>query len=127
MEDREVTEKIVIHCADTTAEMNVGVKEIDLWHRERGFEMIGYHYVIRKDGTVEVGRALEAVGAHCRGCNWTSVGICWIGGYGGVDDRTEAQVIALEVLVMELKDIYPEATVHGHNEFSTKTCPNYKV
>ena len=129
---RNIT-KIIIHCSDTKASMDIGADEIRKWHTDpkskggRGWSDIGYHYVIRKDGLIELGRELETVGAHCYGHNTHSIGICYVGGYGGIDDRTDAQKTALEVLVMEMKDIFPKATVHGHNEFSDKSCPNFDV
>jgi len=122
-----LVDSIIIHCADSKPSMDVGVVEIRKWHIARGWSDIGYHYVIRKDGTVEVGRPLEIVGAHCKGHNKHSVGICWVGGYDGLDDRTEAQKIALEVLILEMQDIFKDITVHGHNEYSNKTCPNFNV
>ena len=120
-------DEIIIHCADTKPSMDIGVAEITEWHKDRGFDTIGYHYVIRQDGTVETGRDLELVGAHCRGHNRHSIGVCWVGGFGGLDDRSDEQIIKLEALVNNLVDKFPLATVHGHDEFSSKTCPNYDV
>lgn len=119
--------EIIIHCADSKDSMDIGVKEITQWHKARGFNDIGYHYVIRKDGTMEKGRRDDVQGAHCRGHNQNSLGICWVGGFGGVDDRTEEQKIVMNFLIARLQIEHPEATVHGHNEFSTKTCPNFDV
>ena len=59
---------------------NFNANDIDRWHKQKGWKGIGYHYVILLDGTVEQGRELEAVGAHCSGHNAHSVGICYIGG-----------------------------------------------
>lgn len=125
--ERKSTDKIIIHCADSKPSMDIGVEEIRSWHTARGWSDIGYHYVVRKDGLVETGRPAEMIGAHCKGCNSTSIGICWVGGYGGVDDRTRHQKIVMDILIANLQIEYPNATVHGHNEFSNKTCPNFDV
>ena len=60
---------LVVHCAATPPEMDIGAKEIDLWHRQRGWSGIGYHFVIRRDGRVEAGRPLDRPGAHAQGFN----------------------------------------------------------
>jgi hypothetical protein len=73
-------ERIVVHTAATPEGRDIGAQEIDRWHRQRGWRMIGYHYVIRLDGTVEEGRDETIPGAHARGYNRTSIGICLIGG-----------------------------------------------
>ncbi|MCH5347505.1 MAG: N-acetylmuramoyl-L-alanine amidase, partial [Muribaculaceae bacterium] len=72
--------KIIVHCSATPAGREVSVAEIDRWHRARGFNEIGYHYVIGLDGQVHRGRAVEKVGAHCSGQNAESIGVCYIGG-----------------------------------------------
>ena len=76
---RESTEYIMIHCAATRADMDIGAADIDRWHRQRGWRKIGYHYVIRRNGEVETGRDMDAVGAHCKGMNDKSVSICLVG------------------------------------------------
>lgn len=122
--------KIIIHCSDSKPRMDIGVKTIRSWHvDERGWSDIGYHYVIRKDGQIEIGRPLSRKGSHCRGENWDSIGICWVGGYGGVDDRTPDQKRALLMLIEILRStIENPLKVHGHNEFNShKTCPNFNV
>lgn len=119
--------KIIIHCADTKPSMDIGVKEIDSWHKQRGWSGVGYHFIIRKDGSVELGRPIEKIGAHCKGYNRDSIAICWVGGYGGVDDRNEEQIESMHSLVQALQHDFPAATVHGHNEFSSKSCPNFDV
>jgi len=120
---------IVIHCADTPKGMDIGVKEIREWHtKERGWSDIGYHYVIKLDGTIQLGRPLEKIGAHVKGYNSHSIGICYIGGKGG-DTRTDAQKATLESLLYELKDIYPDAEILGHRDFPgvTKSCPSFNA
>lgn len=124
-------EKIIIHCSATPEGRNVTVKDIDAWHRQRGFQCIGYHYVIYLDGSVHEGRKEELIGAHCSGHNAKSIGICYIGGLDKngkpKDTRTEAQRESLIRLIGELKFRYPNATVHGHNEFANKACPCFDV
>ena len=109
--------EIIFHCADTYAYMDIGKKEIDSWHRARGWNGIGYHYVIRRDGTIEQGRPEEQVGAHVAGHNANSIGICYAGGKGNhgwpEDNRTPAQRNSMINLVNELLEKYPEATVVG--------------
>ena len=124
--------KIIIHCAATPEGKDFTTADIDRWHRARGFEGIGYHYVIYRDGSVHAGRAEERVGAHCKGHNGDSIGVCYIGGCSvdgktPKDTRTAAQKAALERLVRELKGRYPHATIHGHGEFAAKACPSFDV
>ena len=123
--------EIIIHCSATKEGKNFTVKEIDAWHRQRGFKCIGYHYVVYLDGTVHKGRDESEVGAHCSGHNSFSIGICYIGGLDAngkpKDTRTDKQKAAIKSLVAELKLKYPDATIHGHNEFANKACPCFDV
>ncbi|MDE7426399.1 MAG: N-acetylmuramoyl-L-alanine amidase [Muribaculaceae bacterium] len=127
---RNVNE-IIIHCTATPAGREVSVAEIDRWHRERGFNSIGYHYVIHADGTVEAGRPESVAGAHCRGHNARSVGVVYVGGVNArgkpEDTRTAAQRESLLVLVRKLKERYPGAMIHGHCEFAAKACPCFNA
>ncbi|MCM1349416.1 MAG: N-acetylmuramoyl-L-alanine amidase [Firmicutes bacterium] len=123
--------QIIIHCTATKAGRKTTVSEIDRWHRARGFRGIGYHYVIHLDGTVERGRNESVAGAHCKGRNANSIGVCYVGGLdsGGkpADTRTPRQRKALVELVATLRARYPGATVHGHCEFAAKACPCFNV
>lgn len=74
---------IIIHCSATRAGQDFTATDIDRWHRQRGFRSIGYHFVIRLDGTIEPGRDVALDGAHCTGWNHRSIGICYIGGLTG--------------------------------------------
>ena len=107
--------EIIIHCSATKEGRNFTVADIDRWHRERGMRCIGYHFVIYRDGSIHVGRAIEEVGAHCKGHNSISIGICYI------------QKAAMRSLIEQLKEEYPLATIHGHNEFANKACPCFDV
>lgn len=124
---------IIIHCAATREGKDFCAKDIDRWHRARGWAKIGYHYVIKLDGTIEKGRAEAEIGAHCVGVNYTSIGVCYIGGLAAdgrtpKDTRTLAQRAALRKLVKQLREKYPQAQVYGHNHFSKlKACPCFDV
>ena len=130
---RVETNKIIIHCAATSPSMDIGAQEIERWHRQRGFQCIGYHFVIRRDGSLEYGRAVDEVGAHVSGHNHDSIGICLVGGVKESDKKTPernftpAQYDKLKWLVADLKTFYPDAKVYGHNEFAQKACPCFDV
>ena len=127
---RQINE-LIIHCTATPATQRVTVADITRWHRQRGWKTIGYHFLIDQDGVVHTGRPLSDVGAHCRGHNANSIGICYVGGLAKngspSDTRTDAQKNALLTLVTELLERFPNAKVHGHNEFSSKACPCFDV
>lgn len=125
-------DRIIIHCSATPEGRDYTVADIDSWHRQRGFAEIGYHFVIYRDGSVHTGRDLAKVGAHCKGKNTGSIGICYIGGLAAdcktpKDTRTPQQRQALRDLVARLKTDYPNATIHGHREFANKACPCFDV
>jgi len=120
-------EGIVIHCADTPASMDIGADEIRAWHRERGWRDIGYHWVIRRDGTVEAGQPEQEPGAHVAGHNSRTIGVCLVGGKGGAN-FTAHQWAALEAKVAELVAKYPGVTVKGHRDYDQhKECPCFDV
>lgn len=127
---RKITE-IIIHCTATPAGRPVSVAEINLWHRQRGFRSIGYHYLIALDGTVLEGRPVDEIGAHCLGHNANSIGIAYVGGIladGSMqpaDTRTETQKTAMRNLLVRLRTSYPEATIHSHRDFAAKACPSF--
>lgn len=127
-----VINEIIIHCTATPEGREVKVAEIRRWHVQRGFSDIGYHYIIHLDGTVETGRPLEQVGAHCVGHNSASIGVCYVGGVASdgktpKDTRTAAQNVALAKLVRDLRAKFPKVTIHGHTEFAAKACPSFDV
>jgi hypothetical protein len=109
--------------------------EIDRWHRDRGFNSFGYHYLIDRDGQTCAGRGLEEQGAHTYGHNDDSIGICLVGGHGSSStdafstNYTDAQDQALRVLINELKIRIPTIKkVSGHNDYTNaKACPGFKV
>lgn len=137
---------IIIHCSATRNGHDFRASDIDRWHREQGFAEIGYHYVIDLDGTIEVGRPLTMAGAHCKGWNKRSIGICYIGGLDAngmpADTRTHAQKVSLHNLVEQLMERFPSITqVLGHRDTSpdrngdgkitpdewVKACPCFDV
>lgn len=125
-------DKVIIHCSATPEGREVSLDTIRKWHVEgNGWSDIGYHFIVHQSGKVEVGRAIERSGAHTRGHNKHSIGICYIGGVDAnmkpKDTRTVNQAEALRYLVMDLLEEFTEATVHGHNEFSNKACPSFNV
>jgi len=125
---RTKTDLIVIHVSATRVVQDIGVKEIRAWHtnpnkRPRPFADIGYHYVIRLSGALELGRDTEAVGAHVAGYNRTSIGICLVGGLGpdGKASVTfnRAQIRTLKELLRLLKATYPTINrIVGHRDLS---------
>jgi len=127
--------KIILHCSATKEGQDIDAAEIKKWHVEgNGWSDIGYHYVIKLDGTVEEGRPLERSGAHTLNHNFDSIGICYIGGYEkkkkkgkwvNKDTRTPEQKDALQDLLLCLKDDYKTAVIYNHNQFSSKSCPNF--
>lgn len=133
MAQRKDTNTIIIHCADTPPGMDIGVKEIAEWHRRRGYLEIGYHYVIRRDGTIQTGRALDEIGAHALGHNKDSIGICLAGGRGqgkeAENNFTAEQFIQLKRLLAALRNAYPGINkIIGHNEVNPdKACPSFNV
>ena len=123
---RTITE-IIIHCTATPAGRPHTVADVDCWHRQRGFKMIGYHFLVLLDGTVCTGRPLTMVGAHCTGHNRHSIGVCYVGGLDTykqpADTRTPAQRKALAALIADLRRQFPNARVYGHRDFAAKACP----
>jgi len=121
--------KIIIHCAATYPTMDINAATINEWHLKRGWSGIGYHFFIKRDGQIEIGRPLEKSGAHTKGHNKSSVGICYAGGVDedmcSEDNRTSEQKSSLLVLLLLLKNIFPDSVIHGHRDFSDKDCPSF--
>lgn len=125
--------KIIIHCSATPEGRPHDVADIRRWHLARGFNDIGYHYLIHLDGRIEKGRPIEKRGAHCTNENVGSIGICYVGGMSkdmkkAKDTRTKEQKDSLIYLMHELIYKYnQDMTIHGHNEFANKACPSFNV
>ncbi len=113
---------LIIHCTATRDTQDYTVDRLERDHQKRGFETVGYHYYIRQDGAIHPLRKHHEVGAHCRGYNHCSLGICYEGGYNRKnqpeDTRTVEQKWALEHLLLMLKKMYPKAQILGHRDLS---------
>lgn len=121
---------LVIHCSATHCNVPFSVEQLRECHLQRGFKDIGYHFYITRDGVVHQCRPVLEPGAHVRGFNRHSIGICYEGGLDQedrpADTRTQAQHFALIDLLTILKHQYPEAQVLGHYQLSAnihKACP----
>lgn len=129
--------RIILHCSATKEGREYAVETIRKWHTDprpkgRGWSDIGYHYVIHLDGSVSQGRPLDRSGAHTKGHNADTVGICYIGGINKEgkpsDTMTPEQNKAFRMLVLSLRTLFDaDMTIHGHNEFSAKACPSFIV
>lgn len=136
---------IIVHCSATVEGEHVSAKIIDRWHRTQGYNSIGYHYVIQPNGIIERGRSEESVGAHCKGHNLHSIGICYVGGLdmegNPKDTRTPAQKESLSLLIEDICNRHPIKSIGGHRDFSpdlngngiierhewVKACPCFEV
>lgn len=122
---------IVVHCSATPEGKHFSTETIRNWHvNGNGWSDIGYHWVVELDGKVRAGRPEQRVGAHVRGYNRSSIGICYVGGMSKdmklpKDTRSQVQRESLERLLLELKVKYPKAIIRGHNDFSNKACPSF--
>lgn len=126
--------EIILHCSATPEGKDYTVANIRDWHLQRGFNDIGYHYVIYRDGSINLGRDVNIAGAHCTNHNSKSIGICYIGGLDSSgknpkDTRTTAQKTSLVKLVKQLMNLYKlsSSNVHCHYEYANKACPSFKI
>tara|TARA_R110000823_G_scaffold293075_1_gene411885 strand:- start:470 stop:892 length:423 start_codon:yes stop_codon:yes gene_type:complete len=128
-------DSIILHCSATREGQDVSVETIREWHIKRGWSDIGYHYVIYLDGSVHEGRPVERMGAHCKGKNKGTIGICYIGGVEAdgktpKDTMTEEQDTAMVNLILAIREKYRDygkIRINGHNEFAAKACPSFSV
>ncbi|MDB4775777.1 N-acetylmuramoyl-L-alanine amidase [bacterium] len=123
--------RIILHCTATKEGAYVDVETITKWHKARQFSDIGYHYVIYLDGSINKGRKICTQGAHVRGENKDSIGVAYV---GGLDEKGKAkdtmnvkQEMAFVRIVDSLRMVLGDLSIHGHNEYSKKTCPNFIV
>lgn len=142
----ERVDYLVVHCSATPRTATaIQARDIDAWHRRRGWLKIGYHFVIKRDGTIERGRELDEVGSHVQGFNSRSIGICMIGGGDNIPNSVHnfevRQFSSLELILRDLKRRHPNAEVLGHRDLSPdkdqdgvieshewlKTCPTFDV
>lgn len=122
MASRGRTNLLVVHCAATKPSQDIGAREIDAMHKGFGWSGIGYHAVIRRNGSMELGRPWDDVGAHVRGHNHESVGVCLVGGLDALGRPAPAfepvQLKTLRLLIDGLRVRYQGARVLGHRDLS---------
>jgi N-acetyl-anhydromuramyl-L-alanine amidase AmpD len=115
-------DQLVVHCAATRPDQDIGAAEIDAEHRAQGWDCIGYHFVIRRSGILENGRSVDRVGAHVKGHNAFSIGICLVGGVDAnnkaENNFTPAQFDTLKALLSRLRLSYADTEILGHRDFS---------
>jgi len=116
---RRQTSRLVVH---HSASQDVPAAEIHQWHLQRGFSGIGYHYLIRADGSVEIGRPVAMEGAHTQGFNSDSIGVCLTGNFMQTSPYGE-QVTALIELIMELNLHYGPLEICRHSDLNPTDCP----
>nr|WP_270457896.1 N-acetylmuramoyl-L-alanine amidase [Bacteroides intestinalis] len=121
---------IILHCSATRCNCDYTVEQLLRDHRTRGFRTIGYHFYVRRDGTVSQHRRLLEVGAHCRPFNRCSIGVCYEGGLDAeghpANTLTQEQFEHLEQLLTKLLKLFPEAQLRGHRDMPgsvPKACP----
>ena len=122
MSTRKSTERIILHHADAK---NCSAEDIHRWHLNNGWSGAGYHFLVRKDGTIYRLRPEDKVGAHAYGSNYNSIGICFEGNYME-EDMPEAQKEAGKELVAYLKNKYNITTVQAHRDVCATSCPGDK-
>ena len=133
MDKRKETSAIVVHCSATRINQDITAEDIKRWHMmERGFFDIGYHFVIERDGKLIAGRPVDEWGAHVKGHNHDTVGVCLIGGLDQhnqpENNFTAAQFQQLRFVLAGLHALYPNAEVKGHHYFnSDKDCPCFDL
>ena len=128
MDSADSVRYIILHCSATRCNCDYTVEQLLRDHRARGFRTIGYHFYVRRDGTVSRHRRLLEVGAHCRPFNRCSIGVCYEGGLDSnhkpSDTRTLPQKASLVALLRELKQMFPNVLVVGHHDLNPmKECP----
>lgn len=122
---------IVVHSSASPEGREDTAEDVTRWHLARRFKDIGYHYVIELDGIVFQGRPLPKQGAHVRGHNTHTIGICYIGGTDNThqrnpkDTRTLDQMKSLEHLLTDLKTMFPDAEIVGHGNLAATSCPSF--
>ena len=122
---KEKIKFIAIHCSDTPNDVKITAKDIHQMHLNFGWDGIGYHKIINRNGEIENGRPEYWIGAHVKGYNEVSLGVCLI----GRDNFTKNQFLSLEDILNKWKSSYPMAKIIGHCNIgnTSKTCPNFNV
>ena len=126
LSNRSETDQVVIHHTGNPTDDDLSVVEINASHQARGWSCIGYHYVIRKDGTVEVGRPHWTVGAHAYGHNSHTIGVHVCGNFE-IGEPTSEQIESLAMLLANLCTDYgltiDRDHIVGHRELMSTACP----
>lgn len=128
MEPLDAIRRIIVH--HSASGLSTTLEDIKRWHLERGFEDVGYHYVIESNGLIRYGRRLPLMGAHTKGSNWDSIGVCLVGDMTREDRRwTWEQWESLYQLVGSLKLLAPHVEIIGHREAqgAATECPAVDV
>ena len=116
---------LIVHCSDTPNNQNLSAMDIHKMHLSFGWDGIGYHKIIKRSGKIENGRPEYWVGAHVKGKNDISLGVCLI----GRDAFTKNQFKSLDRILKKWKEKYPNSKIVGHRDTGNtkKTCPNFDV
>ncbi|MDC3116222.1 N-acetylmuramoyl-L-alanine amidase [Alphaproteobacteria bacterium] len=116
---------LIVHCSDTADNSKISAKDIHKMHLSFGWDGIGYHKIINRKGQIENGRPEYWIGAHVKGLNKVSLGVCLI----GRSKFTKPQYASLKNVLLEWKQKYPLAKILGHSDSTktNKTCPNFDV
>ena len=131
MSRRKETDYIVIHSSHTKPNADISIRDVDEWHRKRGLLKVGYHFFIKREGKIEIGRNPNEIGAHTKEYDPNSISICLAGGLNtrGIvaPDYAKEQIESLFVLIRTLKFMYFGAKVVGHRNLSKTDCPSFDV
>jgi len=125
--------EIIIHCSATKPSMDIGADWIRRVHvQQNKWSDIGYHYIVRRNGAVEVGRHISHVGAHCNGHNIGTIGICMVGGISETgrpeNNFTPDQFESVQLLINSMVNMFPGIIkLSGHNDYANKACPCFNV
>lgn len=124
---RKETSRIIVHHTSDLTDMPV--VDLNEEHITNGWAMIGYNYIVHKDGSVDQGRDVDAIGMHCIGCNGSSVGISLCGDFN-IEEPSNEQLASLKILLEYLCDKYnlePSKAIIGHNSISRTSCPGVNL
>ena len=127
----EPPSRVIIHSSATRIGDTVDVDTIRKWHLARGWSDIGYHFIVDRAGLIHHGRDLKYIGAHTKGQNHDSIGICLLGGID-VDGEPEfnfkfRQLLETKKLIDILSVKYNFKTICGHRDFAQTECPGFNV
>lgn len=122
LQDANNPNLIVLHHAEAS---NCTIGDIHQWHINNGWCGCGYHFLVRKDGSIYRGRPENVIGAHCLGSNTNSLGICAEGNYM-TETMPEVQKQAIAELIVYLKNKYGITDIKGHKKLYATDCPGNK-